>query len=216
MRATAANQRQSLAERLIQMHKPKPEMPDPDAFYEKYVPDPPPLDWDRAGHIVYEGIRKDGDELNTSTGVLVDGVPDVLPWRLDLYNHSPTGLEWGYGGSGPHQLAVAILAHATGDDATAKAKHWAFTADVTCQLPRNGWTLTGTYVLLWVEAHPLSKHERFEHLPKKLKSELMDQSIAEDFLSECCNVDMRYLVRYSGGNRRSFAVCTKCNAEYEF
>src|SRR2546426_5830744 len=30
--------------------------------------------------------------------------------RLDLWNHSPTGFECGYGGSGPAQLALALLA----------------------------------------------------------------------------------------------------------
>jgi hypothetical protein len=30
--------------------------------------------------------------------------------RFDLRNHSPTGFAWGYGGSGPGQLALAILA----------------------------------------------------------------------------------------------------------
>ncbi|HVR09254.1 MAG TPA: DUF6166 domain-containing protein, partial [Thermoanaerobaculia bacterium] len=30
--------------------------------------------------------------------------------RLDLRNHSPTGFEWGYGGSGPAQLALALAA----------------------------------------------------------------------------------------------------------
>ena len=40
--------------------------------------------------------------------VTVDGRP--LNPRLDLWNHSPTGFEWGYGGSGPAQLALAILA----------------------------------------------------------------------------------------------------------
>jgi hypothetical protein len=32
-----------------------------------------------------------------------------LPLRLDLRNHSPTGFAWGYGGSGPSQLSLAIL-----------------------------------------------------------------------------------------------------------
>jgi hypothetical protein len=36
--------------------------------------------------------------------------------RLDLFNHSPTGFSWGYGGSGPAQLAIALLADALGDD----------------------------------------------------------------------------------------------------
>lgn len=39
-----------------------------------------------------------------------------LPPRLDLANHSPTGLSYGYGGSGPAQCALAILADALGDD----------------------------------------------------------------------------------------------------
>ena len=41
--------------------------------------------------------------------VSVDGVP--LDPRLDLVNHSPSGLSWGYLGSGPAQLALAVLAH---------------------------------------------------------------------------------------------------------
>lgn len=38
----------------------------------------------------------------------------LLP-RFDLRNHSPTGFAWGYGGSGPAQLALAILADLHGD-----------------------------------------------------------------------------------------------------
>ena len=34
---------------------------------------------------------------------------DLAP-RHDLANHSPTGLEWGYNGSGPLQLALALAA----------------------------------------------------------------------------------------------------------
>ncbi len=40
----------------------------------------------------------------------IDG--SEIPPRNDLYNHSPDGFEWGYGGSGPAQAALAILAHA--------------------------------------------------------------------------------------------------------
>ena len=41
---------------------------------------------------------------------------EPLPLRLDLMNHSPTGFAWGYGGSGPAQLALALLAHALGPE----------------------------------------------------------------------------------------------------
>lgn len=48
-----------------------------------------------------------------STVVVVDdnGNERDLPPRLDLFNHSPSGFSWGYSGSGPAQLALAILAH---------------------------------------------------------------------------------------------------------
>ncbi len=34
---------------------------------------------------------------------------EALPPRNDVFNHSPDGFEWGYGGSGPGQLSLAIL-----------------------------------------------------------------------------------------------------------
>ena len=48
---------------------------------------------------------------------------EPLPLRLDLFNHSPTGFSWGYGGSGPAQLALALLADALGDDDRAVRLH---------------------------------------------------------------------------------------------
>ena len=36
--------------------------------------------------------------------------------RYDLHNHSPDGFEWGYAGSGPAQLALALCADALDDD----------------------------------------------------------------------------------------------------
>lgn len=45
-----------------------------------------------------------------------DGTRSKLPLRTDVANHSPTGHEWGYGGSGPAQLALDLLLDATHDD----------------------------------------------------------------------------------------------------
>jgi len=39
-----------------------------------------------------------------------------LPLCLELRNHSPTGFAWGYGGSGPAQLALALLMDAIGNE----------------------------------------------------------------------------------------------------
>jgi len=73
----------------------------------------------------------------------VNGNP--LPLRLDLWNHSPTGFEFGYGGSGPAQLALAILADCCGEDA-AVAYHQAFKWAVIARIPAKGGGLTATFV----------------------------------------------------------------------
>ncbi len=66
----------------------------------------------------------------------------ALPPRLDLWNHSPTGFEWGYGGSGPAQLALALLADALGDDEAAVRLHQDFKWGVVARLPGQSWELT--------------------------------------------------------------------------
>lgn len=91
----------------------------------------------------------------TKAGVTVtrepdDGRPQELPLRLDLEAKSPSGFEWGYDGSGPAQLALAILADAVGDN---RALHWqnyqAFKFAVVGRLPYGGWVLTRDEVLDW-------------------------------------------------------------------
>src|SRR5437879_1225351 len=76
--------------------------------------------------------------------VTVDDQP--LNPRLDLWNHSPTGFEWGYGGSGPAQLALALLAHHLGDDNAAVALHQEFKHAVITRLDQRGWTLTSEQI----------------------------------------------------------------------
>jgi Family of unknown function (DUF6166) len=73
-----------------------------------------------------------------------------LPRRLDIANHSPTGFEWGYGGSGPAQLALAILVAVLGDDRMALRLHQNFKWDVIARLERDqDWTITEQDVRDW-------------------------------------------------------------------
>ncbi|MGH7979968.1 MAG: DUF6166 domain-containing protein [Limisphaerales bacterium] len=85
----------------------------------------------------YEGRR-----CEESVVVTVDGRP--LPERKDLYNHSPTGFEWGYGGSGPAQLALALLADHLGDGDQALALYQEFKRRVVAALPFPWWKLTSS------------------------------------------------------------------------
>jgi hypothetical protein len=76
------------------------------------------------------------------------GVRYSIPVRLDLANHSPDGFAWGYGGSGPAQLALALCAHATGDDDKARAVYQRFKSIVIANLPQHqSWSMTQQEVL---------------------------------------------------------------------
>ncbi len=62
--------------------------------------------------------------------------------RFDLRSHSPSGFEWGYGGSGPAQLALALAADVLGDDEAALGVAQRLKFRVVGRLPEGGWTLT--------------------------------------------------------------------------
>jgi hypothetical protein len=67
--------------------------------------------------------------------------------RFDLRNHSPTGFEWSYSGSGPAQLALALLADALGDDERAQDIYQDFKFRVVGRLPHGRWELSQEDIL---------------------------------------------------------------------
>lgn len=70
-------------------------------------------------------------------------------------NKNPTGVGCGYGGSGPHQLALAILADFLHDDAKALSLMKAFSWDVIARLPRDReWQLSEAQLAQWLQGHP--------------------------------------------------------------
>jgi hypothetical protein len=80
--------------------------------------------------------------------ILPDGAIRPLPLRLDLVNHSPTGFEWGYAGSGPAQLALALLADALRRDPSATVLHQSFKFKVIAPLARKQrWEMTDDDVI---------------------------------------------------------------------
>lgn len=76
------------------------------------------------GAIAYAGRRTERGCVVEALGA--DGARRPLDLRTDLWNHSPDGFEWGYGGSGPAQLALALLADVTGDGELAARQHQDF------------------------------------------------------------------------------------------
>lgn len=74
--------------------------------------------------IIYQGIPE-----RTGRGgflVLKNGQPLSPEPSQKLYNHSPDGFNWGYGGSGPAQLSLALLLDVSGDKDTALAYYQKF------------------------------------------------------------------------------------------
>lgn len=82
--------------------------------------------------------------------VELGGCVRVVDPRHDLRNHSSDGFNWGYGGSGPAQAALAVLADCLDDDELAQALYqpfkWAFLAKQT----GNCWTLGEDQIRAWV------------------------------------------------------------------
>jgi hypothetical protein len=89
---------------------------------------------------VYHGIR-------TEEGVKVTVDGQALK---HVCLHSPDGFEWGYGGSGPADLALSILADLVGDD-TARAFHQDFKWKFICLLPHDEWELGEAGIMEWLK-----------------------------------------------------------------
>jgi hypothetical protein len=84
------------------------------------------------GKIINNGDIQDIDRVVTNS----EGKALDLEASLKVANHSPTGFCWGYCGSGPAQLALAILLdHFNGDHESALALHQDFKFKVISRLP---------------------------------------------------------------------------------
>ena len=87
-----------------------------------------------------------------SREVLINGKP-LSPMKSQaIRNHSPDGFNWGYGGSGPSQLALAILLEFT-SRAKAAMMYQNFKWDVIAGLPQGqDFVLEGSKVREWLKA----------------------------------------------------------------
>lgn len=91
---------------------------------------------------IYRGVPPHTVTVENHNGALSQPSLGRLPPRLDLRNHSPTGFSWGYYGSGPAQLALALLADIW-DDGTAQRFYQTLKNDLIGTLPMGEpWELT--------------------------------------------------------------------------
>jgi hypothetical protein len=92
---------------------------------------------------VYEGVQ-----TAEGASVTADGQP--LDPRFDLRNHSPTGFSWGFAGSGPAQLSLALLADATEDDDLAQSLYQQFKFEWVAAMNQDRFLLTQAEIRSWI------------------------------------------------------------------
>ena len=81
--------------------------------------------------------------------VTVNGELLSLKRSQKVRNHSPRGYGWGYSGSGPAQLALAILLDVTDDPAVAQQHYQAFKRQYVANWG-DRWELTDREVREWL------------------------------------------------------------------
>lgn len=114
-------------------------------------------------YVTYTGSRThDAAEPSDVFRIEPGKEPTRIDWRLDLINHSPNGLSWGYSGSAPAQCALAILADFLEDnDALAVRLHQDFKLRFVARFPAE-WRLGGRTIRRWLTGGGADKEERLQ------------------------------------------------------
>jgi hypothetical protein len=110
---------------------------------------------DDASRVAFVGFavwrREENGDANLSDEqvfVVRNGKVQLLDPRIDLELCSPDGLSWGYPGSGPAQLAVAMLMEVLGDWERVQRIRHRFHDRLLARIPQNrNWTADGADIL---------------------------------------------------------------------
>jgi hypothetical protein len=106
---------------------------------------------------IYRGRRRDRERIIEV--IRGDEKPRALDPRLDIHAYTSDGLEWATGYAAPRQLALAILADATGNRQIALSYHQDFKCEVINELAWEGWELTGEEILNWLARKAIAELE---------------------------------------------------------
>ena len=112
------------------------------------VPDPFPVLPEHDAHS--DGRPSDADPADAVLWRDIDGTArSSVPHAV---RHSSSGIEWGYAGSGPADLARSVLLALT-DEATAERLYQGFKAEVVARVPYAGGLLQAADVRAWLDAN---------------------------------------------------------------
>jgi transcriptional regulator with XRE-family HTH domain len=96
-----------------------------------------------------------------------------IPQRI--VRHSPTGFNWGYGGSGPADLALNILSVFIGQEA-AESLYQDFKREFIAPMPFQGGTIPREAILNWVKEKDVEKSNKQLALAKVGIAALVDEA----------------------------------------
>jgi hypothetical protein len=119
---------------------------------------------------------------------------------VHVKEHSPSGLNWGYTGSGPADTALSILTHAARDRDLVDELHQQFKRDVIANLePNQPFELPGRQVANWLHAHGIEPNGLIPELePPLVETEpterrLLDSDNFADEHKRCVDQRLREL-----------------------
>ena len=104
--------------------------------------------------MLFKGKRYPDSPTRIFVTKTIDGVEKPLsPKRsLSLADHSPDGFNWGYGGSGPAQLALALLLEVTDNDEVAGNHYQDFKWGVVAHFDYE-WEMSAETIMEWLDEH---------------------------------------------------------------
>lgn len=96
--------------------------------------------------LLYHGERHENGTITVLAGGReLDPAPSQKLW-----NHSPDGFNWGYRGSGPAQLALALLLDATGSPDVALDHYQRFKEQHVATWDEDVWTISKAEIEAWL------------------------------------------------------------------
>jgi hypothetical protein len=140
-----------------------------DLFYPTGSP-PDRLPLDRVEHFDDRVLQFGRGTTSASIWIFTPETSDtkshIRPLEQRIVYHSPTGMEWGYGGSGPTDTAINVLALVVPTREAVRLSH-AFKDEFIATIPRDGGELRMAEVRQWVATYyraemedgPLMKRE---------------------------------------------------------
>lgn len=103
-----------------------------------------------ATSVRYRGIRHGSSTVDDVEVFVCYGERETpLP---HIVRHSPDGMNWGYNGSGPADLALSILTHLLGREPS-PVVYQAFKNQTIAWINTNEWSLDGLVIAGWLSAH---------------------------------------------------------------